>query len=165
VELDYLPSPHPASPSADHVHHDPSLWSTYAVALLAAGRPRQTILDQIILLPFTRFSGQSDKKLLAVTIELYGLAKTLQMVGESQVALMDVWIDPARANHPEALPRSTHRAAGIYREFWGMEYIIHTPAPLNSILTGFHAGTTRLAEYPSIAPAFRDLRRLCSENS
>jgi hypothetical protein len=41
LELDYLPSPHRATPSADHVYHDPSLWSAYAVAVLAAGRPRQ----------------------------------------------------------------------------------------------------------------------------
>lgn len=117
-------------------------------------------MEALIQLGTARFQGQPDDLLLATSVSLFGLAKTLQVVGQSQIECMEAWLDPERCrNLPDTLPRSQHRAAGIYREFWGLEYIIHNPSPLQAILRGFHDGSTRVAGNPTIAPAFDAFRR------
>ena len=165
VELDYLPSPHAASPSSDYVHQQPSLWSIYAVVVVAAGHPRTTSSQEVSKLLHTCFSGQTDEQLVQISTELFGLASLLRIVAVQQVRLMDWWLDPVQVRFADTLPRSTHRAAGIFREFWGMDYIIHSPAPLNSLLQGYHAGTTHLVEYPIIAPSFREVSNVAKNHS
>jgi hypothetical protein len=164
VELDHLPSPHPACPDADYVHHELPIWGTYALGVVAASRPRKTVLEALIQIATMRFDGQPDDLLLANSVSLVGLAKTLQMVAQSQIECMDAWLNSERCrDFPDSLPRSQHRAAGIFREFWGLEYIVHIPSPLLAILRGYHAGSTRVAGDQTIAPTFDSFRRRTDE--
>jgi hypothetical protein len=84
----------------------------------------------------------------------------LQLVTQSQIECMEAWLDSERCrDFTESLPRSQHRATGIFREFWGLEYVVHMPSPVPAILRGFHNGGTRDAGSPAIAPAFDAFRR------
>jgi hypothetical protein len=164
VELDCLPSPHPACPDADHVHHSLPVWGAYALGVVSAGRPRQSTAQNLIKIAAARFEGQPDDQLLAASLSLYGLAKALQLVAQTQVECMAAWLDSELCQEfPDLLPRSQHRASGIVREFWGLEYIVHTPSPLPAILRGFHAGTTHVAGNPALAPTFKAFLSRASE--
>jgi hypothetical protein len=109
----------------------------------------------------TKFDRHDDNALFATSLKLYGMAKFLEQVGTAQIELMDAWLDPSIVNRAgdREVPRGEHRNAGIYRDFYDLPYIVVSPEPLDSILKGFHAGTTYVEERRFL-PSFAEFRRL-----
>jgi hypothetical protein len=161
VELQHLPRAGTPGPEIDFVHHDTPMEGVYAASLMILAKVKPTMIECIQPLVTTRFDGQDDNALLATSLQLYGMAKFLQQVGTAQIELMDAWLDPAIVNRGEdpEISRGEHRNAGIYRDFHDLGFIINSPEPLTSVLTGFHAGTTYV-EQEQYLPSFAEFRRL-----
>jgi hypothetical protein len=161
VELEYLPIAGTPGPSIDYVHHYLSLEGMYAAALIMHAGVQPSVDHAIKDLVAASFEGQDAQTLLGISVKLYGIAQLLQQVGKAQIELMDAWLDPGILDRAEDhdLLRSERRNAGIYRDFYGLNYIVHYPAPLALTLRGFHAGTTYVPDQRRF-PTFADFRRL-----
>ena len=166
VELQFLPLAGTPGPTIDFVHHDASIEGSYAGTLLLMAKLKPTMTDAIATLLTARFDQQDEGTLLGQSLQLYGFAKMLEQVGKAQVELMEAWLDPTRASasgDDESMPRGEHRNAGIYRDFWDFTFIVTSPEPLNSIIRGFHSGTSRV-EHGRMYPSFAQFRRLLAES-
>ena len=162
AELDYLPLAGTPGPAIDYVHHDMSTEGMYAAALVILFKVKPTIENAINELVPARFEKQDDDALLALSLKLYGMAKFLEQVGKVQIELMDAWLDPTIVDRAgdQNVPRGENRNAGIYRDFYDLTFIVNSPEPLDSILRGFHAGTTYVEE-KRFLPTFAEFRRRC----
>jgi hypothetical protein len=163
-EREYLPLAGTPGPRIDFVHHDLRPEGLYAAALVITAGVKPSILEELAGLVTTRFEPRDQEKLFGVSLWLYGFAKLLESVGRAQIELMDYWLDPTAATQleEEAVPRGLHRNAGIYRDFYELGFVINFPQPLEAILKGFHAGTTRVEHGRRAAP-FADYWRLYHE--
>jgi hypothetical protein len=162
AELEYLPIPGTPGPAMDFVHHDMPAEGMYAAALVVLSTVKPSVAGAIQELATARFDGQDEHALLALSLKLYGMAKFLGQVGGAQIELMDAWLDPAIVGRSESrdTPRGESRNAGLFRDFYDLTFIVHSPEPLASILKGFHAGTTYVEERRYL-PSFAEFRRLC----
>lgn len=165
AELEYLPVPGTSGPAIDYVHHDLSIEGMYATTLIILSSIKPSMASAIKELATARFDEQDEHTLLVLSLKLYGMAKFLESVSRSQIKLMDAWLDPSIIHRldQENVPRGEHRAAGIYRDFYDLTFIVHSPEPLASILKGFHAGTTYVEERRYL-PSFAEFRRLCRQS-
>lgn len=160
VELEYLPSPVTPGPIVDFVHHEITSESMYAIALVIGSKVKPTVEKKLWELTCAKFENQDDDSLLDLSLKLYGAARFLEQVGRAQIKLMDSWLDPAVAREAPSdreSPRGVERNAGIYRDFWNLNFIVNSPEPLQAILKGFHAGTTFVEGRRSLPP-FAELR-------
>jgi hypothetical protein len=164
VELQFLPQAGTPGPTIDYVHHDMRIEGVYAATLILCSGLKASVAEAIKELVTTRFDQQDENTLFATSLKLYGTAKFLEQVGTAQIELMEAWLDPTvvdRAGDRE-VPRGEHRNAGIYRDFYDLTFIVASPEPLDSILKGFHAGTTYVEERRFL-PTFAEFRRIGRE--
>jgi hypothetical protein len=162
AELEYLPLAGTPGPAIDYVHHNTPVEGMYAAALVILSQVKPTIQNAIKELVTARFDQQDDDALLDLSLKLYGMSKLLEQVGRAQIELMDAWLDPTIVDREgdRTVPRGESRNAGIFRDFYDLTFIVHSPEPLTSILKGFHAGTTYVEERCYL-PSFAEFRRLC----
>jgi hypothetical protein len=165
AELQFLPRAGTPGPAVDYVHHDVPIDSVYAATLMLCSTVKASVGEAIKELVTTKFDRHDDNALFATSLKLYGMAKFLEQVGTAQIELMDAWLDPSIVNRAgdREVPRGEHRNAGIYRDFYDLPYIVVSPEPLDSILKGFHAGTTYVKERPFL-PSFAEFRRISRQN-
>jgi len=161
TDLEHLPKAGTPGPAVDFVHHDTPLEGLYVATLLILYKINPAVVKAIKHLVRARFEGQNDYDLLALSLKLYGVAKMLQQVGIAQIELMEGWLDPAITNRADDanIPRSEHRNAGIYRDFYDLGFVICSPEPLASILKGFHRGTSHIQQ-ERFLPSFAEFRRI-----
>ena len=161
TDLEHLPKAGTPGPAIDFVHHDAPLEGVYAATLLILHKIKPALVEAIKQSITARFDGQDDDTLLATSLHLYGMAKMLQQVGAAQIELMNAWLDSSviKCADDAEIPRSEHRNAGIYRDFYDLGFVINSPEPLNSILKEFHDGTTYFQQ-ERFAPSFAEFRRL-----
>ena len=162
VELQHLPLAGTPGPAIDYVHHDAPVECMYAASLMLLSKTNPSVAETIKELVVIRFNQEDDAVLLSTSLKLYGMAKFLEQVGRAQIELMEAWMDRNIIRQPDdaRMPRSTERNSGIYRDFYGFSFIVHTPEPFLSILKGFHEGTTYVEERRYM-PSFVEFRRLC----
>ena len=158
VELEYLPAPCTSGPAVDYVHQYMPLDGLYAAMLVLFFEPMPAVRKGIDSLSIVGFTGQDDITLMALSLQCYWFAKFVQEVATAQMALMNIWLEPAKAdsNGPSRL---TERNLDIFRDFHDMNYIVHWPDPLSAILKGYYAGTTR-AFKPWTLPSFKQFCEL-----
>jgi hypothetical protein len=100
------------------------------------------IATEIKFLAGAKFDKQDEIELFQLSLRLYAFAQLLRRVAEAQVSLMTVWLDPKRVE--DVRDRTYRRHLATYRDFWRLPFVVHSPEPLRSVLSGFHRGQTRV---------------------
>jgi hypothetical protein len=142
AELDYLPAPMTPGPAVDFVHHGPTVEALYAFAQVIRFGVVIPIASEIKFLVGVKFDRQPETELFQLSIRVYGFAQFLQRVGEAQISLMSLWLNPDWDK--EETNRTYKRHLATYRDFWCLPYLLYSPESLRAVLAGFHRGKTRV---------------------
>jgi hypothetical protein len=130
VDLQYLPPPAPPSPLLDFLFWEASPETLYAAAALVEHGFKKTLTPGFCALLSKKYVGQSPEELTNDAIILLGWCSLLREVALAQVHLMDQILDPtSRWWFTDQRPaRKTHRAEGIYADFWCLPTLRQNPS-------------------------------------
>jgi len=130
VEVEYLPPPAPPSPHLDFLSYEASPEGVYLAAALVQHGFRKSLLPGFCAMVNKKYTGQSAEDLANDAIVFLGWCSFLREVARAQVHLMDQILDPASRwwATDQSPARKTHRAEGIYGDFWCLPFLRQNPS-------------------------------------
>jgi hypothetical protein len=155
VEIEYLPAPAPPSPFLDFLSWDASPENRYITAALVAHGFQKGLVPGFCALLNKKYTGQSAEELTNDAIVLLGWCSLLREVARAQVHLMDQILDPASRwwITDQSPKRKTHRAEGLYVEFWGLPFLRQNPSRFRDLAyLCVHEWLSPAAPVTTIAP-------------
>jgi len=155
VEVEYLPPPAPPSPNLDFLSHEVSPGGLYMAAVLVQHGFRKSLVPGFCAMVNKKYTGQSPEALTADALVLLGWCSLLREVARAQVHLMDQIIDPASKWWliDQCPARKTHRAEGIYLEWWALQSLRQNPSRFRDLAyLCVHEWLSPVAPATTIAP-------------
>lgn len=130
VEIEYLPPPAPPSPHLDFLHYEASPEGVYVAAALVEHGFQKSLTPGFCALVRKRYTDKSPEELANDAMVFLGWCSLLREVALAQVHLMDQILDPASRwwITDQSPRRKTHRAEGIYGDFWGLQSLRQNPS-------------------------------------
>jgi len=130
MEIEYLPPPAPPSPLLDFLSYEVGPGGLYVAAALVQHGFRKSLVPGFRALLNKKYTGQSAEDLANDAIVFLGWCSFLREVARAQVHLMDQILDPASRwwATDQSPARRTHRAEGIYGDFWCLPSLRQNPS-------------------------------------
>jgi hypothetical protein len=130
VEIEYLPPPAPPSPLLDFLSYEVGPGGLYVAAALVQHGFRKSLVSGFCAMVNKKYTGQSAEDLTNDAILLLGWCSLLRETARAQVHLMDQILDPGSRwwVTDQSPARKTHRAEGIFAEFWGLQSLRQNPS-------------------------------------
>ncbi len=153
AETEYLPKPNGVFGKFEFIHRQISPEGEYAINLLLGLRLNTSMAGALNAMADLSYFGQTPEDLLWDSVGAMGIARSLSVIVEAHLGLMDIFLNPAVTSFPPGdITRRAKRQIDVFRDFWCLTYLFDSD--WRKILSDFHSEEANAdGQYPAVTYA------------